>query len=371
MFKNLKIIELASVLAGPSVGQFFAELGAEVIKIENPKTKGDITRTWKLTSETAENDISAYFSSINWGKKSVCLDITIDAELQQLYKLIKEADIVITSYKPGDAERLKVDYAIIKEINPQIIYGHISGYGTNSNRLGYDAIIQAESGFMFLNGEKDGNPVKMPVALIDVLAGHQLKEAILIALINKINLGVGANIEVSLFDTAVSSLMNQATNYLVAGTSPQRVGSEHPNIVPYGTIFKTKDDFNIVLAIGSDKQFSGLCIVLNIEKYATDQKYSTNQNRVKNRTELNNLLKETIIKFNKIELLHSLAKNNVPAGAINSIDEVFNLEETKSLLFNKDGKQGVKTFIAKGLSNTEITLIAPPHLGEHTKNILN
>ena len=369
LFKHLKVIELASVLAGPSVGQFFAELGAEVIKIENPKTRGDVTRSWKLSTETEESDTSAYFTAVNWGKKSVCLDITIPSQLGQLYELIKTTDIVIASYKPGDAEILKVDYITLSAINPKLIYGHITGYGSHSTRLGYDAIIQAESGFMHLNGEKDGNPVKMPVALIDVLAGHQLKEAILLAIINKMSTGKGAYLEVSLFDTAVASLANQASNYLVAGINPKRTGSEHPNIVPYGTVFKTKDAFEIVLAVGNEKQFSNLCKVLECAHLSQDEKFKTNASRVINRAALNTFLARQIKTFNQSGLLSQLEQHQVPAGAMNSMKEVFELPQTKPLLFHANGIRGLKTFIAKGIE-TETSLTPPPHLDADTNKVV-
>jgi len=179
MFQDLKVLELASVLAGPSVGQFFAELGAEVIKVENSKTGGDVTRTWKSANEQTD-DRSAYFCSVNWGKKSIALDLTSNEGKAIIQKLAAKSDIIIASYKPGDAEKLGVEYAQLIAGNPKLIYGQITGYGSDNDRVGYDAVLQAESGFMDLNGEKNGSPTKMPVALIDVLAGHQLKEGLLL-----------------------------------------------------------------------------------------------------------------------------------------------------------------------------------------------
>src|SRR4051812_32689959 len=172
IFKDLKIIELAGVLAGPSVGYFFAELGAKVIKIENPKTKGDVTRTWKLKTENPKENTSAYFWSVNSNKEFISLDISIPSQLQKFYDLIKDADILITNFKAGDDLKLKVDYPTLLKLNPQLIYASINGFGYNNPRTAYDLILQAESGFMFMNGEPNSKPVKMPVALIDILAGH-------------------------------------------------------------------------------------------------------------------------------------------------------------------------------------------------------
>jgi crotonobetainyl-CoA:carnitine CoA-transferase CaiB-like acyl-CoA transferase len=272
-FSELKIVELASVLAGPSVGQFFAELGAKVYKIENPNTKGDVTRSWKLPSEDVNKTVSSYYASANWGKENIIADISTDKGLSIVYNLIKEADVVIASYKPGDAQKLKVDYEMLKKLNPTIIYGLIIGYGENINRVGYDAIIQAETGFTYMNGERNGNPVKMPVAMMDLMAAHQLKEGILAALYVRAKTGKGDCVSVSLFEAGVSSLANQATNYLMANHIPERIGSDHPNIVPYGTLFTTKDEKLLVLAIGSDKQFEALCTVLGCAELAKDSRF--------------------------------------------------------------------------------------------------
>ena len=172
MLKDLKVLELASVLAGPGVGQFFAELGAEVIKVENARTGGDVTRSWKGAGEQTD-DRSAYFCAINWGKKSLALDFNNESDRKVIHALARNTDIVIASYKPGDAEKLGVDYKTLSAINPKLIYGQVTGYGSHNPRVGYDAVIQAEAGFMSMNGEPDRSSLKIPVALMDVLAGHQ------------------------------------------------------------------------------------------------------------------------------------------------------------------------------------------------------
>ena len=182
--KDIKVLELASVLAGPGVGQFFAELGAEVIKVENLKTCGDVTRSWKSAGEETD-DRSAYFCSVNWGKQSIAIDLMTGEGREIVHHLAARSHIVIVSYKPGDADKLGVDYGSLSKDHPELIYGQITGYGSGNQRVGYDAIIQAEAGFMFMNGEPGGPSLKMPVALIDLLAAHQLKEAILIALLQR------------------------------------------------------------------------------------------------------------------------------------------------------------------------------------------
>ncbi|MDF2452610.1 MAG: CoA transferase [Bacteroidota bacterium] len=216
-FSDLIVIELAGVLAGPSAGLFFAELGARVIKVENPKTGGDVTRSWKLHAENTNDKESAYYWSINAGKEVVFLDLTEENDRQQFCSLVSTADILISNYKLGDDVKLKVDYPTLRKLNPRLIYASINGFGKTNPRTAYDLILQAESGFMFMNGEKNAAPLKMPVALIDILAGHQLKEGILIALLERYKTQKGSEISVSLYDTAVASLANQATNWLIDG----------------------------------------------------------------------------------------------------------------------------------------------------------
>jgi crotonobetainyl-CoA:carnitine CoA-transferase CaiB-like acyl-CoA transferase len=211
VLKDLKVLELASVLAGPGVGQFFAELGAKVIKVENARTGGDVTRSWRVSGENTD-DRSTYFCSVNWGKQSIAVDLAAAEGKDIVCRLALRCDIVIASYKPGDAEKLGVDYKTLSREHPDLIYGQISGYGNSDTRVGYDAIIQAESGFMFLNGEPGGRSLKMPVALVDILAGHHLKEGLLLALMKKYQTGMGSLVEVSLLDAALASLANQATN---------------------------------------------------------------------------------------------------------------------------------------------------------------
>ena len=328
-FSDLKVIELAGVLAGPSAGLFFAELGAKVIKIENPKTGGDVTRSWKLQSENKEDKTSAYYWSINAGKEVLFLDLSSDKELQSFYDLIKTTNVLITNYKLGDDVKLKVDYQTLKDLNPTLIYASINGFGKDNPRTAYDLILQAESGFMFMNGEKNAAPLKMPVALIDILAGHQLKEAILIALLNKYKTNKGSHLTVSLFDTAVASLANQATNWLIAHHLPAAQGSLHPNIAPYGEIFTTKDHHQITFAIGSDKQFKQLCDILNIEITSS---YQSNQLRITNRQTLFEVLNKRIQTFNFDILFKECLKHDVPIGKIRNLKEVFELPEAKSLI---------------------------------------
>lgn len=331
MLEHLKVIDASSVLAGPSVGTFFAELGAKVIKVEHPK-HADVTRSWKLPSEDSENSVSAYFSSINYKKDYIKLDLKQETDHAQFLALIKDADILITNFKHGDDVKLNIQDESLLAVNPSLIIGKINGYGNDNDRVAYDLILQAETGFMSMNGTPESGPVKMPIAMIDILAAHHLKEAILLALINRAKTNKGTSISVSLYDAALSSLANQGSNYLMENHIPQRIGSLHPNIAPYGELFKTKEDDLITFAIGSDTHFSKLCTVLELEQLIHDVRYKSNQDRVINRTELQQVLQERISSRGTTELLKKLCSLHVPAGKVKDLKEVFESKEAQELV---------------------------------------
>jgi crotonobetainyl-CoA:carnitine CoA-transferase CaiB-like acyl-CoA transferase len=347
------------------VGQFFAELGAEVIKVENLKVGGDVTRTWKGSHEETD-DRSAYFCSVNWGKKSVALDLSTSSGFKAVQKLALQSDIVIASYKPGDAEKLGVSYQQLSTLNKQLIYGQITGYGADNDRVGYDAVIQAESGFMDLNGSVDGPPTKMPVALIDVLAAHHLKEGLLLALLKKERTGNGSLVEVSLIQAAISSLANQASNWLVTHKLPSRQGSAHPNIAPYGESFLTRDGKRVLLAIGTDRQFLDLCQILGLT-ITSDVRFVTNHNRVIHRVALQEILATAIASFDSSNLMNAIHIKKIPAGIIQSVDQVFEMKEAKGIVLDSDGLQGVRNFVG---THQPLQLLPPPHFGEHTDEVL-
>ncbi|GAB5537125.1 MAG: CaiB/BaiF CoA-transferase family protein [Rubricoccaceae bacterium] len=362
---DLLVIELASVLAGPSVGMFFAEHGARVIKVEAPG--GDVTRRWHLASEDASDDRPAYFCAVNWGKESVVLDLRTDAGQRALHQLVARADVVVASYRPGQAERLGVDAETLRALNPRLVMVEVTGYGEGDDRAGYDAVIQAESGFTFLNGSPDGPPTKMPVALVDVLAAHQLKEAALVALLARERTGEGATVRVSLLGAAVASLANQATNWLTAGVSPQRLGSAHPNIAPYGTPYATASG-DLVLAVGTDRQFAALLDVLGGSELADDPRFATNAARVQNRDALDAALIGSIRQLDRDKLLRELATRGIPAGAVRDLPTVFRQPEAERLVVRDgEGHAAVRT-VASSIPSLE--LAPPPSLGEHTNAVL-
>jgi len=374
MLDDLLVLELASVLAGPSVGQFFAELGAPVIKVENPHTDGDVTRRWTAPN-TADgedsDDRSAYFCCCNHGKQSIALDLSTKAGQAILHELVRAADVLLASYRPGTAEALGADYETLSEINSSLIYGHITGYGPERKRAGYDAVIQAESGFMHMNGPADGPPTKLPVALMDVLAAHQLKEGVLLALLRRERGSDGTYVPVSLFEAAVSGLANQATNWLGAGHSPQRIGSAHPNIAPYGTPYDTADGPPLVLAVGTDRQFAALCDVLDRPALADDPRFSTNARRVEHREALSRVLEDHIAHFETEPLLDALHDRNVPAGVVRDVPAVFEQRTARSMTISADeGRTGLRQTAFPHPDDAAPSLAPPPHYAEHTAAIL-
>lgn len=335
MFNDLVVIELASVLAGPLTGSFFAEMGASVIKIENPTVGGDVTRNWLLPNENI-NGQSAYYSAANYGKQVKMLNLKLEEDYQKLMDLIKTTDVVIANYRQQSANKLKLDYQSLKAINPQLIYGNIIGYAHQANRPAFDVVLQAESGFMFMNGQPESLPTKMPVALIDVLAAHQLKQGLLTALWQRERTKKGAKVSVSLFETALASLANQASNWLMAGHIPQRMGSLHPNIAPYGEMFKTKDEQWIVLAIGNNNQFANLCKCLNSNELQQNSLFQANQLRVQNRQLLFEQLKPLFANQNAQNLINDFLEQNVPAGIVKNMRQVFQDEAAQQMILNQN-----------------------------------
>lgn len=342
--KNLKVVELAGVLAGPAVGMFLAELGATVIKIENPPL-GDVTRSWKSASENPDNPVSAYYASVNWGKTSQFTDLKSAEGYAAVLHLLDEADVVITNFKAGDAEKLRLTPALLHARNTKLIYASITGFGENDPRVAFDLVLQAETGFMSMNGTADSGPLKMPVALIDVLAAHQLKEGILLALLQRATSGTGATVTVSLYDAALAALANQAGNYLVNKTIPQRSGSLHPNIAPYGETFTCANGEQVVIAAGSDRQFETLCSILGLAELAADSAYNTNAQRVKNRGIMAEKLAPAFRAKTAEAWINALTAAGVPAGRIRDLEQVFGQESARKLVLTDANGSRVKTAV--------------------------
>jgi len=331
-FKDLKIIELASVLAGPSVGMFFAELGATVLKIENKTTNGDVTRQWKLPSENPDAPDSAYYHSINWGKQTLFLDLKKSSDYEIMTDHLATADLVITNFRKSSAQKLKLDYHHLQAFKPDLIYANINAYGPEDSRPGFDALIQAETGWLSMNGTTDGQPAKLPVALMDILTAHQLKEGILLALLHRERTGEGSEVQASLFDTGVASLANQASNWLNAQHLPARMGTQHPNIAPYGDILVSEDDVEILLSVGNEVQYQNLLQVLELDALKEDARFSTNALRLEHRNQLLEQLQDAAVKLSSSEILKRSAARHVPLAPIRNLEQLFALPEVRHLL---------------------------------------
>ncbi|MEO1478650.1 MAG: CaiB/BaiF CoA-transferase family protein, partial [Bacteroidota bacterium] len=246
----------------------------------------------------------------------------------------------------------------------------ISGYGPDNPRAGYDAVVQAESGWMFMNGAPDGPATKLPVALVDVLAAHQLKQAILVALLQRERTGEGTAVHVALLDAAVSALVNQASNWLTAGHSPQRMGSAHPNIAPYGSLFRTADGHDLLLAVGTDRQFAHLCAVLGLDALPDDPRFATNAARVRHRVALEAQLAPPILTHERDDLLADLHALHVPAGGVRSLPEVFAEPGPQAQVVRADGLAAVRqaAFRMEGAATKD--LAPPPAYASDTASVL-
>jgi crotonobetainyl-CoA:carnitine CoA-transferase CaiB-like acyl-CoA transferase len=356
---GLVVVEFANVLAGPLVGQFCAELGARVIKVE-PPVSGDPTRGWYLENESRDTDVTAYFASANWGKESIALDLADQEDRETARRLALAADVLVVGYKPGDERKFGLDHATLSAANPGLVYLQITAYGRDDPRPGFDAIIQAEAGFTYMNGAPDGGPVKMPVALMDLLAAHQLKEGLLLALLKKARTGDGSFVATSLLRSATASLANQASNYLMAGVVPGRMGSEHPNIVPYGSIFITRDGREFVVAVGTERQFLAFVAALGLDELAQDPRYSSNGERVRNRSALNARIGERVAALLATEIEAAMTARKVPFGFVNDMAAVFEQPAARAQCFT--GGAGLRTVALEGDMEGLSALTPPPQL---------
>ena len=368
--KGLRVIELARILAGPWAGQTLADLGAEVIKVES--RMGDDTRTWGPPFVKTGDDINAaYYHSCNRGKQSVSLDFKDDADLQKLKDLIATSDILIENFKVGGLDKYGLDYNTLHNDCPSLIYCSITGFGQTgpyAKRAGYDFLMQGMSGLMSITGEPEGQPQKVGVAVTDIFTGLYAVIAVQAALRSRDTSGVGQHIDLSLLDVATATTANQAMNYLTTGISPNRKGNNHPNIVPYCAV-STKDG-HIILAVGNDNQFENFSKIFDADWYQKD-KFSTNPARLKNRDELLNLIEENTRNFSSLTLLSECEKFGVPAGPINTLEEVFNDPQIlhRGMKVDLHGVPSVKNPIT--FSDMEMSYDKPsPNLGDSNKKFL-
>jgi crotonobetainyl-CoA:carnitine CoA-transferase CaiB-like acyl-CoA transferase len=378
--EGVKVLELARILAGPWVGQTLADLGADVIKVESPG--GDDTRAWGppfVAAATGGDGDSAYFHCCNRGKRSVVLDFRTEHGREAVRRLAKQSDVVVENFKVGGLGKYGLDYAHLKQINPGLVYCAITGFGQDgpyAGRAGYDFMIQAMGGIMDITGDAEGEPTKPGVAYADIFTGLYGVIAIQSALFQRERTGKGQYIDMALLDSQVAVLANQALNYLVSGTAPRRMGNTHPNIVPYQT-FPTSDGY-VVIAVGNDSQFSRLCRVLGCEELATDPRFATNPARVAHREALIAILVEGTRRFTRDDLLRELESNTVPAGPINTVEDVFNDPQVRHRAMARnlpapgtaDGSvPSVRTPIRFSESGLRLERAAP-RLGEHSAEVL-
>ncbi|MFW2587868.1 CaiB/BaiF CoA transferase family protein [Sagittula sp. SSi028] len=362
---GVKVIELARILAGPFAGQTLADLGAEVIKVEAPA--GDDTRRWGPPFiETESETTAAYFHSCNRGKSSVVVDLRTPEGQAEVRALVAEADILIENFKLGGLAKYGLDYASLSEVNPRLIYCSITGFGQDgpyAHRAGYDYIIQGMSGFMSITGDPDGAPQRAGVAITDLFTGLYSVSGILAALHQRHVTGKGQHIDMALLDCAVSAMANQALNYLSTGTPPERTGNYHPNLTPY-QVFACADG-HIIIATGNDAQYQRLTRVLGLADMATDPRFLTNADRIANREDMTNRLTAATSQMTKEALLAACEADGIPAGPINSMDEVFADPQVvaRGLQIAPDGVPGVRSPFR--FSDAELVLGRPaPTLGQ-------
>ena len=320
---GVRVLELARILAGPWAGQTLSDLGAEVIKVEAPE--GDDTRRWGPPFIDRDGDRSAaYFHACNRGKRSVTADFRTDEGRARVQDLARGADVLIENFKLGGLAKYGLDYASLSAINPGLIYCSITGFGQTgpyAHRAGYDYIIQGMSGLMSVTGEPGGQPQKVGVAVTDIFTGLYASNAILAALHLRQSTGRGQHIDLSLMDTAVTIMANQAMNYLATGVAPERLGNAHPNLVPY-QVFDCADGW-IIIATGNDGQYRRLCALLGLPDLAEHPDYLTNADRIAHRDALTRALTAATRQMTKADLLAACEAEGVPAGPINDLSEVF------------------------------------------------
>lgn len=369
---GVKVLDISRVLTGPFCTMLLSDLGAEVIKIEMPG-EGDETRSWGPPYLEGE---SAYYLSINRNKKSVTLNIKSKEGLKILMDLAAKCDVILENFLPGTVKRLGVDYDSIRSVNPEIIYCSISGFGQTGpycTAPAYDLLLQGVGGLMSITGEKDGEPVRIGVALIDIGAGMYAAMGIMSALMVKKETGKGQYIDVSLLGTEVSWLTYMASNYLASGKNPVRMGSAHPSIVPYQA-YRAKDKY-FILAVGNDSIWKRFCKALNLE-FVDSPKFATNEMRVKHREELNQFLKDMFKQKCASEWLDKLQKERVPCGMINSIGEVVNHPQVidRQMIVELPHPKIGKVRVPGNPINFSLTPVkyksAPPLLGQHTEEVL-
>jgi crotonobetainyl-CoA:carnitine CoA-transferase CaiB-like acyl-CoA transferase len=378
---GVKVLDLSRVLAGPWSTQILADLGAEVIKIELPGN-GDDTRAWGppyLTGADGEPEIgeSAYYLSCNRNKRSAAINLADPAGAEIIRKLAAEADILVENFKVGGLKKYGLDYASISAINPRLVYCSITGFGQTGpyvDRGGYDFVAQGMGGFMSITGEEDGPSLRAGVAMCDLSTGMFATVSMLAALRHAERTGEGQQIDVSLLDTQIAMLANQAMNYLVGGVVPGRLGNRHPTVVPYKT-FEVADGV-MIIAIGNDRQFRAFCEEMGEPRLADDPRFATSRARLTNRDAIEAIVQDLVRDHTRDSLMERFVAKGVPAGPVNSVKDIFEdpfveARRTVHRFVREDGVEIPTVAYPGKLSRTPADYRhCPPRVGEHTREIL-
>ncbi len=382
--KNIRVLDLSRILAGPWSTQVLADLGAEVIKVERPG-RGDDTRAWgpPFLKDEAGNDSadSAYYQCANRAKKSVTIDLSRPEGQALIREIAAQVDVLVENFKVGDLARYGLGYEDIHAINPRIVYCSITGFGQNGpyrDRAGYDFMIQGMGGLMSVTGERDerpgGGPQKAGVAIADLMTGMYSTVGILSALWERNASGVGQHIDMALLDTQVAWLANQNLNYLFSGEPPRRMGNSHPNLTPYDA-FPTRDG-DIILAIGNEGQYAKFCNVAGLSALIDDARFRDNPSRVANRDELKALIAPAMLARTTAEWIRILEPLGVPCGPINRLDQVFADPQVVHRRMQVDVPHPVAgrlPLVANPIKFSRTPIVydtPPPMLGEHTDEVL-
>jgi len=381
---HIRVLDLSRVLAGPWASQNMADLGAEVIKIERPES-GDDSRAfgppWVKDAAGRDTKDSAYYTSANRGKKSVTLNIAVPEGQAIARELAKSSDVLIENYKHGDLARYGLAYEQLRELNPQLVYCSVTGFGQSGpyrERPGYDFMIQGMGGMMSVTGEPDdapgGGPQRAGVPIADIITGMYATIAICAALAHRERSGKGQHLDLALLDSQIALLAYQNTNYFATGVPPKRIGNLHPNIAPYQP-FRAADG-DVILACGNDNLYRKFCEAAGCPELANDPRFATNGKRVENRAELTRLLAAVFRKRTKREWLDLLEAAGVPNGPINDVAQVFEEPQVKARgvrieLRHRAGARLPLVASPMRFSATPLEYrLAPPVLGEHTDEVL-
>jgi crotonobetainyl-CoA:carnitine CoA-transferase CaiB-like acyl-CoA transferase len=370
---GVRVLDLSRVLAGPYCTMFLGDLGADVVKIEQPGA-GDDTRGWGPPFAGGE---SAYFLTINRNKKSLTLDLKASAGKDLLRRLAQKADVLIENFRPGTMARLGLSDTDMRRDNPRLIYASLSAFGADGPMRdwpGYDLIVQAWGGLMSITGAPDGEPSKVGVAIVDIVAGLMLGKAICAALYAREKLGIGQQIDTSLLEAQVACLVNAGGNYLIGGERPMRYGNAHPSIVPYQS-FKTADGY-LVLGVASEPIWQRFCLAIGRPDLASEPRFSKNSERVKNRAELLKILADLFSRCDSNTWAKLLREAEVPYAPVQSIEQVFNDPQVihramvTEIEHPSAGKVKMAGIPVKFSATPGSVRLPPPRLGEHTEGIL-